>query len=262
MINQTGDRPVAAAADAQAKVAEPREGAQSKVFDHGDYVLKVPVPPEAMLAKARANPHPWFPRMTLEDANTQHANGIEHHRTVERYLANCPELRRLCADFTLLGDDRVRQRKVEVLDHLGDKDRLHEHEAEIRRLIDDFAALHLALWRHGACELECSALTNCGRDPKTGELLLIDVGNLSFRLDDGLESVGDPLSVERATEYMKTDKKARDGERLPDWFTRGQLRECFFGHAPALFEYYISNMSSMLTQEALKNAWPSASRVA
>lgn len=260
MINQAGGRPVAAAADAQAKVDEPKQGAQSRVFDHGDFVLKVPVPPEEMLAKARR--HPWFQEMTLEEAKDQHAQGIEHHRTVERFLASCPELRRLCAGFMLLGDDQVKQQKVEVLYALGDRDRLQEREGELRRLIDDFAALHLALWRHGACELECSALTNCGRDPKTGELLLIDVGNLSFRLDDGLESVGDPLSVERATEYMKTDKKARDGERLPDWFTRGQLRECFFGHAPALFEYYISKMSSMLTQEALKNAWPSASRVA
>ncbi len=260
MIDQTGDRPVAAAADARAKVDEPKEGAQSRVFDHGDFVLKVPVPPEKMLANARR--HPWFQEMTLEEAKGQHACGIEHHRIVERYLANCPELRRLCADFTLLGDDKVRQRKVEVLDPLGDRDRLHEREGELSRLIDDFAALHLALWRHGACELECSALTNCGRDPRTGELLLIDVGNLSFRLDEALESVGDPLSLERAREYMTTDRQAQESERLPDWFKRGQLREFFFNGSTALFDYYVTKMSSTLTQEALKTAWNSASQVA
>jgi hypothetical protein len=260
MINQTGDRLVAVAADAQAKVGEPKEGAQSQVFYHGDFVLKVPVPPEEMLAKAQC--HPWFQKMTLEEAEGQHAHGIHHHRTVELYLANCPELRRLCADFTVLGDDQVRQRKVEVLDHLGDKDRLREHEAEIRRLIDDFAALHQALWRLGACELECSALTNCGRDPRTGELLLIDVGNLSLRLDEALESVGDPLSLERAREYMTTGRQAQEGERLPDWFKRGQLRELFFNGSSALFDYYVTKMSSTLTQEALKTAWNSASQVA
>jgi hypothetical protein len=71
----------------------------------------------------------------------------------------------LCAGFTLLEDDRVRQTKVTVLDDHGDKNTLQDREGELVRLIDDFAALHLALWRHGACELECSALTNCERLP-------------------------------------------------------------------------------------------------
>lgn len=156
----------------------------------------------------------------------------------------------------------MRQRKVDVIDHLGDTDRLHEREGELRRLIDDFAALHQALWRLGACELECSALTNCGRDPKTGKLLLIDVGNLSFTFDEALESVGDPLSLERAREYMLTDRQAQEGERLPDWFKRGQLREVFFGGSLVLFDYYVTKMSSTLTQEALETAWNSASQVA
>jgi hypothetical protein len=260
MNTQTEDRPQGPLADAEAKVVEPKEGAQSKVFDCGDFVLKVPVPPEEMLAKARR--HPWFQETTIDEVKNQHAYGIEHHRIVERYLATNPELRRLCADFTLLEGDQVRQRKVEVLDHLGDKDRLHEREAELKRLVDDFAALHQALWRLGACELECSALTNCGRDPKTGELLLIDVGNLSLRFDEALESVGDPLSVERARQYMITGRQAQEGERLPDWFKRGQLRELFFGGSAALFDYFVTTMSSTLTQEALKTTWNSASQVA
>jgi len=245
---------------AQAAVSEPKEGAQSKVFDHGDFVLKVPVPPEEMLAKAQL--HPWLRETTIDEVRNQYARGIEQHRAAERYFANCPALRGLCADFTLLEDDQVKQRRVEVLDHLGDIDRLPERKVELVRLIDDFAALHLELWRHGACELECSALTNCGRDPKTGEFLLIDIGNLSFRFDDAVESVGGPLSVERAREYMMTGRQAREGERLPDWFKRGQLRELFFAGSPALFDYYVVKMSSTLTQEALKTVWSSASQVA
>jgi hypothetical protein len=249
--------------DSQADVHKPKEGAQSKVFDQGEFVLKVPVAPDEMLAKARL--HPWFQGVTIEDVQGQYAHGIEHHQTVERYLATCPELRRLCADFTLIEDNQVKQRKVAVLDHLGDKDRLHQNEAELRKLIDDFAALHLALWRHGACELECSALTNCGRDPRTGELLLIDVGNLSLKFEEAVESVGDPLSLHRARGYMRSGRQALEGERLPDWFKRGQLRELFFdasAGSSTLFDYYVKTMSATLTQEALKAAWNSASQVA
>jgi hypothetical protein len=59
--------------DAEAEVVEPKEGAQSKVFDHGDFVLKVPVPPEEMLAKARR--HPWFQEITIDEVKNQHAYG-------------------------------------------------------------------------------------------------------------------------------------------------------------------------------------------
>jgi hypothetical protein len=260
MMKQPTNRLESTLAEIQTDVLEPKEGAQSKVFDHGDFVLKLPVPPEEMLVKAQR--HPWFQETRIDEVRIQHTHGIEHHRAVERFLANCPELRRLCADFTLLEDDQVRQRKVNVLDHLGDESRRHEHEGELKRLIDDFAVLHVALWRQGSCELECSAFTNCGRDRTTDELLLIDVGNLSFKFDEAVESVGVPLSAERAREYMETDKKARDGERLPDWFKRGQLREWFFKHAPTLFDYYALKMSSTMTQEALKVAWNSASQMA
>jgi hypothetical protein len=64
---------------------------------------------------------------------------------------------------------------------------------------------------------------------------------------------------------MRSGRQVQEGERLPDWFKRGQLRQLFFDDragSSALFDYYVNIMSATLTQEALKAAWNSASQMA
>jgi hypothetical protein len=228
------------------------EGAQSKVYRNQDEILKVPLTPDQIHENQKRFTHVYGADCSIQSATDAHHRWIELIRQFKDKIDSGSIPSDLFADLRIGADNLMFQKRVIIVEERFDPKSLTDTGA-FKKLVDDFADIHLKLWRYGMCETECSLFSNYGIDPHTGKLVVPDFGSVSFSLDRARRSVGQHISVEEAVEFMARSDLTPE-PHFPEWFGSGQVRE-FLRPYPELLAYYIDKMSTALTPDKLEILW-------
>lgn len=221
---------------------------QCKVYVCKDEVLKILLPPEQVLERAKKNP--YVSHWDIQEAQNWNKFSGSRILGVKERIESGKIDKSIMAEATIDNELRIYQEKVSMVGELAEAGKISD--IEMKKVIDQFIELNEKLWNGGVYEKEFSLFTNCGIN-KNGDLALVDFGLVSFEYEEAKKSVDISLSFEEAVDIINSENE-ESKERLPSWL-RGQVVN-IFKCTPDLLEYYFEQMSVCMSVENLESRWP------